>query len=326
MWQTSLIVLADACAGYIHISFPLLPGPAAASSADFLSCRYIGHCLLQRRLQDIMSSFDRQLRSCMADSQHLLSESAKLEEAAAEAAADRVAWQASGEQLHGRVEGWRLVRDEERRVEALHAQQAARKAAEERLRREQVECTRRGLEKAALDAAHEKKAAEVAAARMEAAAAAEAAALAAATRIAAEKPAVAARQVVAVERLINRQEARRKLEEAALTRRRRLDELVFHPQAEADAERILQQTESSGARTEAAVNSNSNCFRPVHGFTTQEVLKDQRFRVLEALGSAGLRGTLAAREAVASLPPARRERLDAMSSAQRAQHVKQAGM
>ena len=88
------------------------------------------------------------------------------------------------------------------------------------------------------------------------------------------------------------------------------------PTVSSDPERLLNPTLSSKAQAPA----QGLAFPPVHGYTTQQLLADQRFRVLEALGSAGLRGTGYARHAVEALPPMKPVRVDALSSVQKQAH------
>jgi hypothetical protein len=93
--------------------------------------------------------------------------------------------------------------------------------------------------------------------------------------IAAHKPAVAARQGEALQRRHAQQ--------------LRLDAIAaaLGPKLERDPGRVLQATAASAAPAAAV----GQAFRPVHGFTAQQVTRDPRFRLVEALREAGaLRG------------------------------------
>lgn len=58
-------------------------------------------------------------------------------------------------------------------------------------------------------------------------------------------------------------------------------------------------------------------FRQLFGLTTDDVLKDQRFRLLEALRALNLHASGAGREALAAARPARPPRPESLTSAQR---------
>jgi hypothetical protein len=103
--------------------------------------------------------------------------------------------------------------------------------------------------------------------------------------------------------------------EAAAARQEALLEALaagVAPQVPRDPARLLAPTAASAA----VAPPNGAAFHPVHGYNTQQLLSDPRFRVLEALGEAGLRSTAAAVDAVARLPPMRHLRLDALTTTQ----------
>jgi hypothetical protein len=107
--------------------------------------------------------------------------------------------------------------------------------------------------------------------------------------IAAHKPAVAARQGEALQRRHAQQEWQRQRLADAAARQLRLDAIAaaLGPKLERDPGRVLQATAASAAPAAAV----GQAFRPVHGFTAQQVTRDPRFRLVEALREAGaLRG------------------------------------
>jgi hypothetical protein len=111
------------------------------------------------------------------------------------------------------------------------------------------------------------------------------------------------------------QEQRKQQAVLAAQRKERLMQLAasLAPTVSSDPERLLNPTVSSKAQAPA----QGLAFPPVHGYTTQQLLADQRFKVLEALGSAGLRGTGYARHAVEALPPVKPVRVDVLTTVQR---------
>ena len=70
------------------------------------------------------------------------------------------------------------------------------------------------------------------------------------------------------------------------------------------------------AASSAITPPSGAAFCAVHGYNTQQLLSDQRFRLLEALGEAGLRGTDHAAQAISRLPPMRTVRVDALTTPQ----------
>ncbi|KAL4444325.1 hypothetical protein ABPG75_012062 [Micractinium tetrahymenae] len=132
---------------------------------------------------------------------------------------------------------------------------------------------------------------------------AEAAALAerTAAKQAARQQAEAARQAA---------EARR---EAALEALR----LQAAPAAQRDAARATGPTQSSAAALSAGQAQHGLFAGAMAGLTSEQVLRDQRFKVYEALLQLGLHTTAAGRQAVAAARPARQPRPDTLTSLQR---------
>jgi len=258
---------------------------------------YMQHCLLQRRRSDLQAAWSRRFATFLFEAERLLSEAVRIEADAAAAAADELTWGVAGEVKRDQVVEWRLVREQERREEEHRVAAEAQQVAQRQAQQQAEEDAQRALDRQAIVALQMQRAAKAAAAKEAAEQAAAAAARETAARMAAERPAVAARQTLALEQLIERHTARQKLEEAALTRQQRLDALTHHPEAAVDPLRLLQPTKCSAAEAQP----EGRAFAPVHGYSTQQLMRDPRFRVLDALGRAGLRGTVAAAQAVAAL-------------------------
>jgi len=110
-----------------------------------------------------------------------------------------------------------------------------------------------------------------------------------------------------------RTDERRALDAAAIEeneekerRMRRLRETVA-PIATRDSKRAVGATAASAAERVSTVTGES--MQRVSGYTTEHLLKDQRFRVSEALHTAGLAGTSHVRHAMAAAAPFRAPRV-----------------
>lgn len=84
-----------------------------------------------------------------------------------------------------------------------------------------------------------------------------------------------------------------------------------------DAQRATAPTQSSSAATPDEPRHGLFAGALAAGFTADHLLRDQRFKVYEALRSLGLHTTVAGRQAVAAARPARPLRVDLLTSAQR---------
>lgn len=147
-------------------------------------------------------------------------------------------------------------------------------------------------------------------------AAAEAAAAAQAA-LAAQQPAVAARQAERRDRLQQQLEQQRQRQAAMAERQARLDAIAkaLAPNVPNDPQRLLQPTAASTATADPA----GAAFKPVHGYTTAQVVADQRFRVVEALHAAVLLNTAAkgyVQQVVASVQPTAATRVDNLNTVQ----------
>lgn len=251
-----------------------------------LACRYAAACQAQRRLEALQEDWQRQHSAFLASAWQTLqqAESATLD--AAEAAASRLSNAVEQMLLQDQLEGIGVVRREQQdRREAQAAADAAAEAAvaatAEAARRqrtaeqkEQVAEYRQHLcqQQAEADAhAHEQQ---------------QAAEAAAAAAIAASKPAVEARQAEALKQLQQQQDMQRQRQAAALAQQQRLAAIAdaLAPRLPRDPQRVLQATAASSA----AAPVTDPAFKPVHGFTAQQVVADPRFRFVEAMSGAGI--------------------------------------
>jgi hypothetical protein len=258
-------------------------------------------CFQQRSQAGLLTAWTRQRTAFLSEAAQQLLAAVQLQADSAAAAAEELVWGLHGELKRQWVAEWKQVCEEQRREEGQQADLRSQQAAEELAVQQAAEAARRAEERAALDLAREQKAAEAAAALAAAREAQAAAEQQAAERIEAGRPAVAARQATALGRLQERRAARRVAEGEAAARQRRLDEATFHPEAEHDSLRVLRPTECSAAEAHAV----GRAFAPVTSYTTQQLMRDPRFRLLDALGRAGLRGTEAASRTVAEQQPVR---------------------
>lgn len=162
----------------------------------------------------------------------------------------------------------------------------------------------------------EQAAAAAAAKREEAAAAAQESAAAAAANAAAVQRRVmqaAAKQAERQEQAARRREEVERRAAALDALRRRVAPVVAR-----DAARVMAPTQSTAAAV-AVERQAHGLFSAALGFTTDQVLADQRFRVLEALRGLGLHRSPAGRAAAVAAKPASSVRVDTLTSAERRQ-------
>lgn len=151
----------------------------------------------------------------------------------------------------------------------------------------------------------------------EQAAAAAAAALQA--TIAAQKPVVEARQAECLEKRLEQLQQHQQRQEQLAERQARLEAIAaaLAPHIQSDPARVLQPTAASAAAADCIAGAAA--FKPVHGYTTAQVVADPRFRVVEALSSAGLLAGAAKgylQQVVAAVQPATASRIDNYTSSQ----------
>lgn len=131
------------------------------------------------------------------------------------------------------------------------------------------------------------------------------AAAAAVAALAAQRPAVEARAARCREALQQQLEQQQQRREAAAARAQRLAAIAekLAPQVVRDAARAMQPTLSSGAAPAPAdaggggdsAGGGAAGFRAVHGYTTDQVLADPRFRVRDGACSVQLRSSMQCR-------------------------------
>jgi chromosome segregation ATPase len=199
---------------------------------------------------------------------------------------------------------------EEAQARAAAAQAAAAQAAWQQQHHAKKAQVQQYKQQLAEQLAHAKEAEEHAAA--EAAAALQAV-------IAALKPNVEARQAECLEKRQEQMQQHQRRQVQLAERRARLDAIAaaLAPHIPSDPARILQPTAASPAAADEAASGSA--FKPVHGYTTAQVVADPRFRVVEALNTAGLlsgaaKGYVA--RVVAAVQPATASRIDNFTSSQ----------
>jgi hypothetical protein len=206
------------------------------------------------------------------------------------------------------------------RQELALQQEAAAHAAAQQAAAAQAACQQQhAAKKAQVQQYKQQLAEQLAQAKAAEEQAAAGAAAAVQASIAAQKPVVEARQM---ESLVKRQEQikhHQRRQEQLAEQRARLDAIAaaLAPHVASDPARVLQPTAASAAAADDAVNAAA--FRPVHGYTTAQVVADPRFRVVEALNSAGLLTGAAkgyAQQLVAAVQPATASRIDNYTSSQ----------
>jgi len=117
----------------------------------------------------------------------------------------------------------------------------------------------------------------------------------------------------------SKQESRKQALEAAAAEERaraaRLDKLreLVAPCVEADPSRVLLPTEASMG----VDDKGGAAFKEVNGYTVDQLYKDQRFKVMEALQRAGLHQTNYARQVITAMPAAKPTRPDNLTAVQR---------
>ncbi|KAG2449385.1 hypothetical protein HYH02_005535 [Chlamydomonas schloesseri] len=306
----------------------LLPGgrsPAAVAAHDDWTT---ASRLAARRRRDLDGGWERERRQFLDDSASFLEESELVFFAEAEEAADRLVTELLRERAADELAERRAERARDEEVAAAERAAAEAAAAEARVLAEAAARADRAVKKeavAAYRAELERQQAE-AQARIEAAQR-EMEELAAEQAVY-NKERVEWRQAeyaVKQERAKEAAAAAALEEEARLARLERL-RLLVAPQVEADPARLLAPTAATAAAQAAAEEAEAlrragllaGAFNPVQGFTTEQVLRDQRFKVREALTRLGLHETEYGRAAIAAARPAQPPRLDNYTSDQRA--------
>ncbi|GIL90390.1 hypothetical protein Vretimale_18274 [Volvox reticuliferus] len=273
--------------------------------------------LLSRKRRDLNEAWDRERRQFLEDSASFLQESQTLFFAQAEEAANRLV--AELQRVRARDELEELRAEKAREDEVATAERAAREAAEAetRLLEEARERRERAAKKEMVAAYRAELERQQAAQQAAAAEADRLAALAAEQQAEYNRQRVEVRQAEYVARQEQARERQAVVEAEMLAREARLARLraLVAPEVEADPKRLLAPTAAS-----AAVDPDKDAegaFHPVNGFTTDQVVKDQRFKVFEALAVLGLHETTYGRQAIAAAQPARPTRPDNFTTEQR---------
>ncbi|EFJ39597.1 hypothetical protein VOLCADRAFT_100783 [Volvox carteri f. nagariensis] len=273
--------------------------------------------LVARKRRDLAEAWDRERRQFLEDSASFLKESEMLFLVQAEEAADRLVAELQRVRARDELEELRAEKVREEEVAAAEravreaAEAEARLAAEARMRRE------RALQKdmvAAYRAELELQQAEQQAAAVEAE---RQAALLAEQQAVYNKERVEVRQAEYLSRQEQAKERQAVAEAEALAREVRLARLraLVAPEVESDPERLLAPTIASSAVDPD--RDAEGAFHPVNGYTTEQVVKDQRFKVFEALAVLGLHETTYGRQSIAAARPAKSTRPDNFTSEQR---------
>ena len=123
-------------------------------------------------------------------------------------------------------------------------------------------------------------------------------------------------------KLSRQQEQQREEEERRRRQQERLCALraLVAPKVESDPTRVWKPTEASSALgpEDEQEAQDSQAFRPIHGYTSNELYKDSRFKLTERLAAAGLHTTVAGRQAIALAQTAKPTRPDNLTWQQRA--------
>ncbi|KAK9819857.1 hypothetical protein WJX72_003360 [[Myrmecia] bisecta] len=273
---------------------------------------YLASKALALRRRELHAAWQRELAALLQRAQAVLQQDAALRASRARSVADRERQADARQKLHAELEQLRVqkhLRQEAEAAEAALQEQAAHAAAEAREVQRLADLARR---KALAAVSREAAAEQQRQAEQGAAAAAEELARQAAQLAVVNR----ARVLYRCERLKARAALReQRLQQAQQDEQRRvqrLDDLraQVQPHVEVDPARVLAPTQASSA----SPAKTESVFLPINGFTTQDVLKDQRFKVLEALRKQGMENSEYARHVIATAKPARPARPDTLTT------------
>ncbi|GFR52442.1 hypothetical protein Agub_g15016 [Astrephomene gubernaculifera] len=275
--------------------------------------------LAARRRRDLAEGWERERRQFLEDSASFLQESEAAFLAQAEAAADRLVAELVRERARDELE--ELLAERAREDEVVAAERAARQAAEAEAaaaaesRARQEKALKRDMV-AAYRAELERQQAEAAAAAAEEE---RQAALVAEQQAVYNRERVEVRQAEYLERQEQAKERQEAAAAAAAARAARLARLaaLVAPEVAADPARLLAHTAASNAALAAMGERSEGAFHPVNGYTTDQVVRDQRFKIMEALAAVGLHETEYGRRVIAAARPAKPTRPDNFTSEQR---------
>ncbi|KAL0054344.1 hypothetical protein WJX82_007434 [Trebouxia sp. C0006] len=231
-------------------------------------------CMLDKRSRSLFCAWDKARQTFLEDARKMLSQSVQRQAASAQTAADKLKCLSLQHELHNEL---KVLRCEKYVQEAMNAIEAD--AEQQALTAKQEEEARQlhsRLQHNKQQLALYYKAQEAARAEAQAAATLQAE------------------------------------EEAAQQRTARLDRLRAQVQVhvESDPERAMAATAASSAQ-EA---SHDPAFAPVNGYTIETLLKDKRFKVLEALRQQSLHNTSYAKQALLAVSPSTIPRRDTLTT------------
>ncbi|GAX82191.1 hypothetical protein CEUSTIGMA_g9619.t1 [Chlamydomonas eustigma] len=282
---------------------------------------YVAARLQQRRRRDILESWGRERRQFLEDSESFLEESSQVNQAMAVAAANRLAHELVREGVHEELASLRALKQAE--WEAGAEERVALEAAELERQRiahdimEEDKAKKKEMlaeYRAQLDRKiQEEEESRLAREKNEALLRAEQAGF--------HKSRVEWRHAEYLWKMDKQQEERAALEKQELERQARLDRLraLVAPHVECDPLRILKPTEASSSHDEDLRElAESAAFRPVYGYTVQQLYKDPKFKLMDALQRQGLHNTAYGRQIISNAQTAKPTRPDNLTYAQRA--------
>ncbi|KAF5840245.1 hypothetical protein DUNSADRAFT_17348 [Dunaliella salina] len=273
------------------------------------------HKLLLRKRHGLIEAWRRERAQFLEDSTAVLQEATQLAVERAETAAERLVHELTRERVNEELKVLRIAAAEQAEMDAASKAEAEAQAEKERAaameafqaeqaaKREVVAAYKRELEQreAQLAAAAAARAAEQEQLRAQLA------------------PYHKARTEARKMEYKSKQETRKQALEAAAAEERaraaRLDKLreLVAPHVEADPSRVLLPTEASMGVDE----KGGAAFKEINGYTVDQLYRDQRFKVMEALQSAGLHQTNYARQVITAMPAAKPTRPDNLTAVQR---------
>ncbi|DBB13954.1 TPA: hypothetical protein ACH3X3_000933 [Trebouxia sp. C0006] len=289
----------------------MLPGKSIADIAGHATWCW-QKCMLDKRSRSLFCAWDKARQTFLEDARKMLSQSVQRQAASAQTAADKLKCLSLQHELHNELKVLRCekyVQEAMNAIEADAEQQALTAKQEEEARQLHSRLQHNKQQLALYYKAQE---------------AARAEAQAAATLQAEEEAAQALLQSQLNQERVNfrQTEAATKeqlrAEKAAMLlceeqqRTARLDRLRAQVQVhvESDPERAMAATAASSAQ-EA---SHDPAFAPVNGYTIETLLKDKRFKVLEALRQQSLHNTSYAKQALLAVSPSTIPRRDTLTT------------
>ncbi|KAJ9520391.1 hypothetical protein QJQ45_000142 [Haematococcus lacustris] len=246
------------------------------------------HKTTQRKRKDLVDAWCRERAQFLEDSKALLQEASDSAVAQAQAAADKLLHELERERVHEQLAEHVAQAAHAAALEAAEAAAAApllAAAKEAALQAAAAEAAARKLKVAEYRARLELQHREAATA---AAALAERAAEQAAQQASYNRERLQWRQAEQACKEEKAREAKEAQEREAQAREERLARLraLVAPDVAADPARLLLPTDASSAVDEATPGA----FRPMHGYTSEQMFRDPRFKVIKVPGGAVLRG------------------------------------